>query len=166
MRKSLPIVFLLLVLLATAMGFSKHHGSRQSAQGTPGVFDYYLLALSWSPEFCYSHADKPECRSGHHGFVVHGLWPQYTDGYPENCSTALGLSNPAEMADLMPDAGLVAMSGALTAPAAASMPRATSNFCVERSRRSKYRSALRLRERTFPFLPKRSSRHSLKQTQV
>ena len=107
MRKSVSIVLLLLALLAAAVGYSKHHGSRQASQGTPGVFDYYLLALSWSPEFCYSHADRPECRSGQHGFVVHGLWPQYADGYPENCSTAPGLSNPAEMADLMPDAGLV-----------------------------------------------------------
>ncbi len=107
MRKSVSTVLLLLALLAAAVGYSKHHVSRQASQGTPGVFDYYLLALSWSPEFCYSHADKPECRSGHHGFVVHGLWPQYADGYPENCSTAPSLSNPAEMADLMPDAGLV-----------------------------------------------------------
>jgi ribonuclease T2 len=105
---SVPIGLLLLALLATAAGYSKHHGSRQAIRGTPGVFDYYLLTLSWSPEFCYSHADKPECQSGRRGFVVHGLWPQYTDGYPENCSTAAGLSNPAEMADIMPDAGLVA----------------------------------------------------------
>ena len=108
MRKtSVLIAVLLLALLAAAAGYSKHHGSRQAAQGTPGVFDYYLLTLSWSPEFCHSHAEKPECQSGRHGFVVHGLWPQYTDGYPENCSTAPGLSNPAEMADIMPDAGLV-----------------------------------------------------------
>ena len=108
MRKTgIPISLLLLALLAAAAGYSKHHGSRQALQGTPGVFDYYLLTLSWSPEFCHSHADKPECRSGNHGFVVHGLWPQYTDGYPENCSTKPGLSNPAEMADIMPDAGLV-----------------------------------------------------------
>lgn len=72
------------------------------------MFDYYLLTLSWSPEFCHSHADKPECQSGHHGFVVHGLWPQYVDGYPENCSNAPGLGNPAEMTDIMPDAALVA----------------------------------------------------------
>ena len=108
MRKPVvPIALLLFALLAAAAGYSKHHGSRQAKQGTPGVFDYYLLALSWSPEFCYSHADRPECQSGHRGFVVHGLWPQYSDGYPENCSTAPGLSNPAEMADIMPDAGLV-----------------------------------------------------------
>jgi len=72
------------------------------------VFDYYLLTLSWSPEFCHSHADKPECQSGHHGFVVHGLWPQYVDGYPEKCSNAPGLSDPSQMRDIMPDTGLVA----------------------------------------------------------
>jgi ribonuclease T2 len=100
----------LLVLFLTtliAVAYSKHHNSRQASQGTPGVFDYYLLALSWSPEFCYSHPDKPECQSGHYGFVVHGLWPQYIDGYPEHCSTASGLSNPSEVADIMPDAWLV-----------------------------------------------------------
>lgn len=108
MARPISIALLLLALLTAANSSSKHHGSRQASQGTPGVFDYYLLALSWSPEFCYSHRDKPECQSGHHGFVLHGLWPQYADGYPENCSTAPGLSNPSEMADFMPDAGLVA----------------------------------------------------------
>jgi ribonuclease T2 len=109
MRKHYVAVFLLLLaLLAVGTGYAQHHHSRQAQQGKPGVFDYYLLTISWSPEFCYSHRDKPECQSGHHGFVVHGLWPQYVDGYPENCSTAPGLSNPAEMADIMPDSGLVA----------------------------------------------------------
>jgi len=109
MRKAgVVIVLLAAALLVAAAGSSKHHGSRQAAQGTPGQFDYYLLTLSWSPEFCHSHPDKPECQSGHHGFVVHGLWPQYVDGYPEHCSTAPGLANPGEMADIMPDAGLVA----------------------------------------------------------
>jgi ribonuclease T2 len=109
--KSRALLFLLmLILIALAAVGSKHHSS-QAAQGQPGVFDYYLLTLSWSPEFCHSpaHAEKPECQSGHYGFVVHGLWPQYAQrGYPENCSNAAGLSNPSEMADIMPDAGLVA----------------------------------------------------------
>lgn len=107
MKRSLVFV-LLLALLATAAAFSQRHRSRKSQSGQPGVFDYYLLTLSWSPEFCYSHSDKPECQSGHHGFVVHGLWPQYVNGYPENCSTSSGLAHPEEMADIMPDAGLVA----------------------------------------------------------
>ena len=101
------IVLFLLAVIATT-SYSQRHRSRVAREGEPGVFDYYLLTLAWSPEFCYSLADKPECQSGHHGFVVHGLWPQYVDGYPENCSDAPGLANPKEMADIMQDAGLVA----------------------------------------------------------
>ena len=71
------------------------------------MFDYYVLSLSWSPEFCHSHPSNLEC-SGHSGFVVHGLWPQYADGYPEKCSTQSGPSNPASFADVMPDASLIA----------------------------------------------------------
>jgi ribonuclease T2 len=106
---SLIACFLLVLLIAVAASASKHHHSNNASQGQPGVFDYYLLTLSWSPEFCHSpaHADKPECQSGHHGFVVHGLWPQYVNGYPENCSTAPGLANRAEVADIMPDTWLV-----------------------------------------------------------
>ena len=107
-HRALLAPLLLFVLIALAAASSKHRRSNPVSQGTPGVFDYYLLTLSWSPEFCYSHPQKPECQSGHHGFVVHGLWPQYAQGYPENCSTAAGLANPAEMEDIMPDAGLVA----------------------------------------------------------
>jgi ribonuclease T2 family protein len=59
----------------------------------PGVFSYYLLALSWAPDFC-AQPDNPknpaECGAGRKvGFVVHGLWPQAdsTRG-PENCGHA------------------------------------------------------------------------------
>src|SRR6201996_9691352 len=55
---------------------------------TAQPFDYYLLNLSWSPEFCHSHPNATECAS-RATFVLHGLWPQNTDGtYPQNCSTA------------------------------------------------------------------------------
>lgn len=108
MKNRFASIVLVLLLIAAALASSKHHTSSQASQGKPGEFDYYLLTLSWSPEFCYSHPDKPECQSGHRGFVLHGLWPQYNDGYPEHCSNAPGLSNPGEMADLMPDSGLVA----------------------------------------------------------
>jgi ribonuclease T2 len=86
---------------------SKHQRNKRGEQAQPGVFDYYVLALSWSPEFCHSHPSNPECRTGHFGFVLHGLWPQYVNGYPEHCSTQPGLSNPASMTDIMPDASLV-----------------------------------------------------------
>jgi len=59
------------------------------AQGKPGKFDYYALALSWSPTFCTSAAGRnsqQQCATGRKfAFVVHGLWPQYTRGWPQFC---------------------------------------------------------------------------------
>lgn len=52
-------------------------------------FDYYLLAMSWSPEYCFQNGtrDGQQCRAGRRlGFVLHGLWPQFERGYPQNCS--------------------------------------------------------------------------------
>lgn len=70
-------------------------------------FDYYLLNLSWSPEFCYSHPDAAECAS-HSTFVLHGLWPQNNNGsYPEDCSNAPGPADPSAFADIYPDSGLL-----------------------------------------------------------
>ncbi len=50
-----------------------------------GQFDFYLLSLSWSPDFCQLKPWQPECRK-QSGFVLHGLWPNYIKGYPEFCS--------------------------------------------------------------------------------
>lgn len=111
MNRSQAAIALMLFFLLIAAGMllgSNRHRQRQHATGQPEDFDYYVLALSWSPEFCHSHPTKPECASGKFGFVVHGLWPQYEDRYPENCSTAPGLADPSRMADIMPDTGLVA----------------------------------------------------------
>ena len=75
------------------------------AQGSG--FDYYLLNLSWSPEFCYSHPSAAECGS-HFTFVLHGLWPQNTNGsYPENCTNAPGPSDPSAFSDIYPDQQLL-----------------------------------------------------------
>lgn len=70
-------------------------------------FDFYLLNLSWSPEFCATHAGGVECTE-HRGFIVHGLWPQRADGsYPEHCASRPGPTDAHAWADIMPDAGLV-----------------------------------------------------------
>jgi ribonuclease T2 len=70
-------------------------------------FDYYLLNLSWSPEFCHSHPNATECAQ-HAAFVLHGLWPQNNDGtYPQDCSTAPGPRDPAAFSDIYPDHGLL-----------------------------------------------------------
>jgi ribonuclease T2 len=80
---------------------------RPEEQAAPGQFDFYLLNLSWSPEFCATHGESPECGRSL-GFVVHGLWPQNTSGdYPQHCSDAPGPSNPQADTDIMPTASLV-----------------------------------------------------------
>ena len=53
-------------------------------------FDYFVLSLSWSPDYCASDGqnDSQQCSTGKQlGFVLHGLWPQYNQGYPSDCST-------------------------------------------------------------------------------
>ena len=70
-------------------------------------FDYYLLNLSWSPEFCHSHPNATECGQ-RPAFVLHGLWPQNTNGgYPQNCSTDPGPRDPSAYTDIYPDPGLL-----------------------------------------------------------
>ena len=79
---------------------------------TPGKFDYYVLALSWSPEYCASQGgrrDKLQCADRRYGFVTHGLWPQYEKGYPRRCESRAPLSYDTvkRMLDIMPSPSLV-----------------------------------------------------------
>ncbi|MGL4325411.1 MAG: ribonuclease T2 family protein [Beijerinckiaceae bacterium] len=66
---------------------SDAHAQRRG--GTPGDFDFYVLALSWSPGFCELSGrskGREQCDIGaRKGFVVHGLWPQYHRGFPSDC---------------------------------------------------------------------------------
>ncbi len=55
-----------------------------------GDFDYYVLSLSWIPNWCELEGDErgaPECRQTGRGWSVHGLWPQYENGWPSYCRT-------------------------------------------------------------------------------
>lgn len=86
---------------------ARHRNSHHHAQ--PSVFDYYLFVLSWAPEFCASHPGSgDECDPArHHGFVVHGLWPQNANNsYPSNCpGPAFDPTQvPAALAGVMPSA--------------------------------------------------------------
>ena len=79
-----------------------------------GRFDFYVLALSWAPEFCASHQENrsaSECDpSRHYGFVVHGLWPQNDDStYPVSCTSASPVANDLvqQMLPIMPARGLI-----------------------------------------------------------
>ena len=52
-------------------------------------FDYYVLALSWSPSWCEANDRDGSTRQcdvrRDYRFIVHGLWPQFERGYPEFC---------------------------------------------------------------------------------
>jgi ribonuclease T2 len=62
--------------------------SGKRVKNTPGDFDFYVLSLSWSPDYCASNDDPQQCSLGKKlAFVLHGLWPQYQRGYPADCST-------------------------------------------------------------------------------
>jgi ribonuclease T2 len=90
---------------APSSSVTSNRATPRLAEGTG--FDYYLLNLSWSPEFCYSHPGAAECPS-HSTFVLHGLWPQNANGsYPENCSDAPGPADPTSFSDIYPDQGLL-----------------------------------------------------------
>lgn len=78
-----------------------------------GKFDYYVLALSWSPTWCALEGEArgaPQCdASAGFGWVLHGLWPQYHRGWPAHCPTAHRpptRAMTAEMADIMGSSGL------------------------------------------------------------
>jgi len=82
------------------------------AGGKAGEFDYYVLALSWSPSWCEREGDdrnSPQCDpSEDFGFVVHGLWPQYEKGWPSDCRSSFrdpSRSDTRNMADVMGSGG-------------------------------------------------------------
>ncbi len=88
-------------------------GLTLAAEDRPGEFDYYVLALSWSPNWCAIEGDargSDQCDARHdHGWILHGLWPQYHRGWPSFCQTierAPSRQMTGGMADIMGTSGL------------------------------------------------------------
>ena len=78
-----------------------------------GEFDYFVLSLSWSPNWCAYEGDardSDQCDARHdHGWIMHGLWPQFHRGFPSYCRTserAPSRGMTADMADIMGTSGL------------------------------------------------------------
>ena len=99
-----------LVLMAAGLASA----AAKSPKAKAGLFDYYVLALSWSPTYCLEKGFKrrdPQCAPGNmKGFVVHGLWPQFRKGWPAKCRTQHRFVPDAvirEVLDVMPSKGLV-----------------------------------------------------------
>lgn len=86
-------------------------------QNAPGAFDFYVLALSWSPSYCEAAQERAPHRAPDHqcggrpfSFVVHGLWPQYEQGFPAFCQVPaprLDRNIVGVMLDLMPSLRLI-----------------------------------------------------------
>ncbi len=100
-------VFLALTAVA------KRHKSPGSTNTPAGQFDYYVLSLSWGPNYCAGHPSdhSKECQAGGHvGFVLHGLWPQTSAGRPPlSCTDVSPVSaeTTRRMLEYFPDRGMV-----------------------------------------------------------
>lgn len=108
MRHSATLASALAGTLAMMLATDPAH-----AGGQAGRFDYFVLSLGWSPSWCAETGDARhdrQCDAGSGwGFTLHGLWPQYESGWPEDCPTAArppSRRQTAEMADIMGSAGL------------------------------------------------------------
>jgi ribonuclease T2 len=111
----------LVISLALAAGLASLAGgarAQDKRQNAPGEFDFYVLSLSWSPSFCEEASERGgrggrsqmQCSGRPYSFVVHGLWPQYENGFPEYCQRPpprLGRNIVTSMLDLMPAPGLI-----------------------------------------------------------
>jgi ribonuclease T2 len=92
--------------------------AQDKRQNEPGQFDYYVLALSWSPSYCEAATERApdrdpppqQCGERAFSFVVQGLWPQYEKGFPEYCqrdAPRLDRGIVSSMLDLMPSPRLI-----------------------------------------------------------
>ncbi len=105
------------IAAAVIVGLAAAAPATAQRQDVPGRFDYYQLVLSWSPTHCEQISRKKndtQCgrrRARPYHFVLHGLWPQYENGYPEFCRTRERpfVSNRVidQMMDIMPSRGLI-----------------------------------------------------------
>lgn len=110
-------ISLFLISLALVVAGSGAASAQDRRQNAPGEFDFYVLALSWSPSFCEAAAERgnsgrsQQIQCGRpYSFVVHGLWPQYERGFPEYCqrpSPRLDRNIVSSMLDVMPAPGLI-----------------------------------------------------------
>ena len=99
-------------MLRWVFGFLAAAGTAQ-AQDVAGDFDYYVLSLSWSANWCAYEGDarnSPQCDPAEDfGWILHGLWPQYDRGYPQDCRTSYRAPSRGQtgaMADIMGTSGL------------------------------------------------------------
>jgi ribonuclease T2 len=100
-----PLRWLISAALICLLAATAATGRPQKRPHDDAVFSFYLLSLSYAPDFCAQptgNKDARECGSGRRiGFVVHGLWPQVEGNRgPENCGSASPVSGDVVRATL------------------------------------------------------------------
>ena len=87
LKRCLLLAGLLFLIVSGAFPKRKPAAAGKADAGVP--FDYYLLTLSWAPDFCAApggNKDPRECGAGKNiGFVVHGMWPQNEQPQQPKC---------------------------------------------------------------------------------
>jgi ribonuclease T2 len=109
------VLLVALVVVALVADLGGIASAQDRRQNQPGQFDFYVLALSWSPSFCEAAGERgtppqQQCAARPYSFVVHGLWPQYEKGFPEFCQVPaprLDRNIVSSMLELMPAPRLI-----------------------------------------------------------
>jgi len=114
---SVALSFVLLFAIVAFAQESGPSGRQDKRQNAPGQFDFYVLALSWSPSYCEQARERasarkadPQCSGRPYAFVVHGLWPQYEQGFPSYCQVPAPKLDRGQISgalELMPSPALV-----------------------------------------------------------
>ena len=99
-RRSLRLGAVLALVCACGLAWGQQ-------KGEPGTFDFYLLNVVPSGEFCRIADVGPGCTT-RAGWLLHGLWAQRFDGtYPVFCAERGGPEHPEKNLDMTPDLALL-----------------------------------------------------------
>jgi ribonuclease T2 len=118
-------VALSFIFIFAIVALAQDRPAQDRRQNEAGRFDFYVLALSWSPTFCQAAQERAQertqertpnravdqqCAGRPFSFVVQGLWPQYEQGFPSFCQVPaprLERAIVGGMLDLMPSPRLI-----------------------------------------------------------
>src|SRR5436853_7747060 len=103
LKRLAAIVLACAILVAPAALEAK---KKKPPKSNAGKFDYFLLTLSWAPDFCAIPSnphDPAECGAGKKvGFIVHGLWPQGETNQGPQCKPNGAKVRPAIVTAMLP----------------------------------------------------------------
>ena len=81
------IVSRLLISLALVLVTAGHAAAQDRRQNAPGEFDFYVLALSWSPSFCEAASERGNSGRSRRSSAS-GRFPSWSTACGRNMSAA------------------------------------------------------------------------------